>query len=392
MLDLAAVKQQLNEMASEQIARRDDFAHRIAEALMELRRWNDSWEQLAAKVARSKTSWLLARLSGQLGARYAAPNAPRPLTVLATDGSQIFPDRHEVALCYLLNIGIVALHYGTGERPLLKSQPYLYYREDDLYEQWGGRKVLVNPDIVSVRRHLLELETLAALAAECGVDGRPKVALVDGTLILWRLEGMPDDFAMCAVQRLCDALSQLRALSIPIAGYISSPGSTDVVNALRVGLCPYDAPNCDQCEYRDELANAPCAAIEGITDQLIFSRILNCGERTQLFGSASRILDRYGDHRVMFYYVHVGAEVARVEVPSWVAHDQSLLNLIHAVVYDQAEKGNGYPVALSEAHERAVVRGRDREMFYRMLEETFVQHNLRVSMSLKILAKRAPGV
>ncbi|HID08183.1 MAG TPA: DNA double-strand break repair nuclease NurA [Armatimonadetes bacterium] len=392
MLDLAAVKRQLNEMAREQIARRDDFAHRIAEALMELRRWDDSWEQLTAKVARSKTSWLLADLTEQLSARYPAPTPPRPLTVLATDGSQIFPDRHEVALCYLLNIGIVALHYGTGERPILKSQPYLHYREDDLYERWGGRKVLVNPDIVSVRRHLLELETLVGLATECNMDGRPKVALVDGTLILWRLEGMPDDFSTRAVQRLCGALSQLRALSIPIAGYISSPGSTDVVNALRVGLCPYDAPNCDRCEYRDELASAPCAVIEGITDQAIFSRILNRGERTQLFGSASRILEQYGEHRVMFYYVHVGAEVARVEVPLWVARDESLLNLIHSAICDQAEKGNGYPVALSEAHERAVVRGRDRELFYRMLEETFIQHNLRISVSLKMLAKRAPGV
>ena len=50
---------------------------------------------------------------------------------------------------------------------------------------------------------------------------------------------------------------------IPVAGYISRPRSRDVVNALRVGLCPETAPNCDRCPYKD-LPKLPCAEIEGI--------------------------------------------------------------------------------------------------------------------------------
>ncbi|MDE5089108.1 MAG: nuclease, partial [Trichodesmium sp. St16_bin2-tuft] len=39
---------------------------------------------------------------------------PKNYTVLATDGSQIAPSQHEIAYCYLLNIGRVMLHYGES--------------------------------------------------------------------------------------------------------------------------------------------------------------------------------------------------------------------------------------------------------------------------------------
>ena len=34
----------------------------------------------------------------------------------------------------------------------------------------------------------------------------------------------------------------------------------------------------------------------------------------------------YGDHAVYFCYVHVGAEVVRVEFPAWVGKDNELLD------------------------------------------------------------------
>jgi NurA-like 5'-3' nuclease len=41
----------------------------------------------------------------------------------------------------------------------------------------------------------------------------------------------------------------------------------------------------------------------------------------------------------------------------------SNLEVLAARVLDQCEKGRGYPVALSEAHEQAVVRAADRRAF-----------------------------
>lgn len=391
VLDFVQLRRQINEMALEQAARREDIAARARRALSVLSQWAPCWEEVLKKVGASKTSWLLARPMDVLDFRRLVDEPKRPITVLASDGSQIFPDKHEVALCYLINIGLVALHYGTGEPPMMRSHPMLYYREEDLYERWGGRKTLVNYDMASMKRQLLEVEMLANAACSLAT-GHHKVALVDGSLILWRLEGMPSDFADEVLKKFFAALDRLNSEGIPIAGYISSPRSTDIVNALKVCICPYERADCDRCEYRRDEEMPPCSCIDGVTDALMFRHLLSKGEHTQLFGSSSKILERYGEHAIRFAYINVGHEIARVEVPQWVAKDDAMLKLVLATVFEQAQKGNGYPVVLSEAHECAVIRGSEREIFFKMLEETFIRHNIRVSISLKMLAKRAPGV
>jgi len=101
----------------------------------------------------------------------------------------------------------------------------------------------------------MEVEELARLARSWKF--RPAIALLDGTLILWTLEGKPADFRSMMLRRLLRMLDTLRALKVPLAGYISSPGSTDVINALRVGLCPYQFANCDKCEWIAEGKHPP---------------------------------------------------------------------------------------------------------------------------------------
>ena len=58
---------------------------------------------------------------------------PKVHTVISTDGSQIAPNHHEIAYCYLLNIGRVVLHYGQDLHPILDSLPEVFYRPEDLY-------------------------------------------------------------------------------------------------------------------------------------------------------------------------------------------------------------------------------------------------------------------
>ena len=67
-----------------------------------------------------------------------------------------------------------------------------------------------------------------------------------------------------------------------------------------------------------------------------------------------------------FYYLNGGAEIARVEVPDWLAEDTELLALSHTMLVKQCQLGLGYPVAISEAHEQAVITGHDREEFRRL--------------------------
>jgi NurA-like 5'-3' nuclease len=65
-----------------------------------------------------------------------------------------------------------------------------------------------------------------------------------------------------------------------------------------------------------------------------------------------------------------------------------MMSLVHSVINDQVEKGKGYPIVLAEAHEKAVVRGGDRELFYQLLSETYVRGGVRSEISRKNISKR----
>ncbi len=411
MLDLSAVKSQIDTMVADERLIQEDFFVKLELAQNELKSWDDNWETLATKLEQSKTSWLLPGINEALKQCYPLPLRPQYISIAATDGSQIFPDRHEISPCYLINIGYVLLHYGTGEKALMNSQPTLYYRDDDEAEEWGGRRMFANRELVGLRRGLMEFTELAELAIAAHEDGHPVLALSDGTLILWNLEGKPQDFKDGYLKSTLEAFEKLRQARVPIAGYISEPGSQEIVNALKLGLCPLTIADCDRCPWKAENQfglldeevkllqqdlwqgkGLPCAPIEGVNDAILWRQVLKPGERTQVFQSTSKILAEYGEHAIYFFYIHVGTEIGRVEVPRWVAEDAELLDLVHACIYDQSEKGQGYPVSLAEAHERAVVRGADREAFYRFLRDTFVKNDLRARISTKSFKKRHAGI
>ena len=91
-----------------------------------------------------------------------------------------------------------------------------------------------------------------------------------------------------------------------------------------------------------------------------------------------------------FFYLHGGAEIARVEVPDWLADDPELLALAHAMLLKQCQLGLGYPVAISEAHEQAVISGHDRAEFRRVALMLLEQRGLPTSESAKSFSKRRP--
>jgi len=216
------------------------------------------------------------------------------------------------------------------------------------------------------------------------------MALADGTLIFWNLEGMPVNFRNSYLDRAKAAFDLLRAKGVPIASYISRPRSRDLINSLRVGMCPLEAADCDHCPWKG--GELPCSPPARLVDATLMRSVLQAGERSAMFSSRSKILEQYGDHRISFFYLHAGDEMARVEVPHWVAADKEMVDTVHAVVEDQIRKGDGYPVSLTEAHEQAVVRGAERESFYRFLRDTFIMNDIDASFSAKSLKKRMPAV
>jgi len=120
----------------------------------------------------------------------------------------------------------------------------------------------------------------------------------------------------------------------------------------------------------------------------LFSDVLETGERSAIFISPSRIQKRYGAHQIYFFYLRVSDEVARVEIPRWVATDENLLSLTHALILDQCRRGQEYPVALSEAHEKAVVTMADRDNFWQVVESSLEEERMSTLGSAKSRSKR----
>jgi len=393
-LDLTKVAGQVTKMAAQlrysNISKREiiDFA------LTTLR--TADFGKLKRKVAASRTTWLVAGLVNSLLNTDPARPCPDEYTVLAADGSQIDVDRHRAARCYLLNIGTVMLHYGKYPAAELNSYPQLYSGDAEMViypEGEKNSKQLIEGSLLNIKRNVEECAALAELAADLPAGSR-SLALLDGTLILWGLSGnaFPDFVVEALLEKgMLQHLDCIKALNgerqLSVASYISFPRGSDVVNALRVAVCPHDVVDTDK--YCTKCASRECDKLAEVQDRDLFSNLLKPGERSSLFISTSSIVkNHYGPHLVYFFYLNAGEELARVELPEWAALDEELLNLTHSLVLDQCRKGQGYPVVLSESHEQAVVTGADRENFWQLVDMSLIEEHLPESGSVKSLSKR----
>lgn len=331
-----------------------------------------------------------------LNTKVRIATAPKSHSVFATDGSQIAPSHHEIAYCYLINIGRIMLHYGQNLHPLLDSIPEVYYRREDLYasKQWGIR----TEEWMGYRRGVLEAQYLAEMACRWvrppGPHTDPNLAMVDGSLIYWFLESLPQEARDQILLPLLAAWEELKIARIPLLGYLSASRSSEAMNFLRLQACNYETPNCGLHCSGLEQDTTPCQLFEPLRDATFWSYLLEPGQRSPLWQSSARILELYPtDQRIYFCYVNVGTEIARVEVPAWVVEDSTLLEQSLSIMLAQVNKGYGYPVAIAEAHNQAVVRGGDRARFFALLEQQMLKTGLQnVGTSYKEARKRGSVV
>ena len=347
--------------------------------------------------------FLAAQVTDTLLGNVAPPQPPDDWTALSVDGSHIDVDRHLPVACYLLNLGGCVLTYGAEADARFFSRPHLAAREEELYlrdPRSANQEEAITGNLLGLYRTVRELTVLLEEARQCPAD-RPVLALVDGTLVLWGLagQGYPEFVRRYIIEDgLLPALEGFRQLAqerdVTLAAYVSLPRTTEVVNAIRRCLCSHGVERCRQsCSYR-RAELEPCSRANDFMDRELFARELTPFHRSPIYKTNSSVpRDSYGDEQqVYFYYLHAGEEIARVEVPRWVAKNESLLSLGHGMIAEQCRKGQGYPVAITEAHEQAVVTGRDRQLFREMVAETLDRQGLPTYTSQKERSKRRPWV
>ncbi|MCE2501030.1 MAG: DNA double-strand break repair nuclease NurA [Dehalococcoidia bacterium] len=335
------------------------------------------------------------------------PEPPTDWSALSVDGSHIDVDRHLPLRCYLINLGGCALTYGSNPDCRLFSEPTLAVGDADLYlrpPDGSLEETPISGPLLGALRTVREVERLAD-AVDALPPDLPALALLDGTLAFWDLQrgSYPRYVSETLIgERLHAALAQLREAShrgrpVAVAAYTSRPQTTEVAGAVRVCLCGSDATECTRrCSARrSDLAQ--CDGAAGFDDRELFDALLEPGFRSSLYQSG-RVESRFamgltvGAEWSHFFYVNSGTEIARVEVPDWVADDRELLAQGHAMLIKQCELGLGYPVVISEAHEQAVVSSHDRAEFRRLAIMLMEQQGLPTPGSAKTVSKRLPWV
>ncbi|HJZ23356.1 MAG TPA: DNA double-strand break repair nuclease NurA, partial [Candidatus Babeliales bacterium] len=240
-------------------------------------------------------------------------------------------------------------------------------------------------DTVNCARQELELSSGFDIAMQVKselTDDAPCVLLFDGSLIFWHLEAKDTMLRELFLHKYLATLYQLYEARILNAGYISLPKSRELVNLVRIALCNFDGAQQDVCKVVDK-----------VVDANIGSFYLSAHTRSIVFQNNSDISSYYPRPlRPHFFYLHVGTEIGRVEIPGWIAQDEKLVDQVAQIILDQSIKGHGYPVVLAEAHEQAVVKGPDRDFFYQMLHKIGMTQQRSFSLSQKVVKKRRIGI
>ena len=399
-LDLTKTALQIDEMALDLKARQSERDLRLEKALEVIGSLDAGAVERDRQRSRTTIAWAVPSFLDEPGSRYAAPTLPQDFCVVATDGSHIDVDRHMPARCYLINIGLSVLTYGSRPDARLSNQPRLYARDEELVIRDGSlafRQQAVQGAILGAKRTVEEIRGLAQAVRELPPH-TPTLALMDGSLVMLDLarHGYQDFVLRQLIEDgFVDAMEELRRMAsertLALASYISLPGAAEVMAAIRLGACTYDTADCNRNCGATATGQRPCdGSAQGLLDRDVFGEMLEPTERSGLFGATSPLVaSYYGDEqRVCFFYVHTGEEIGRVEVPSWVGENETLLGLVHSLIVDQCRRGPGYPVALMEAHEQAVVTGADRQSFAQLVESVLYNQSVPVYSSEKNRSKR----
>jgi hypothetical protein len=130
----------------------------------------------------------------------------------------------------------------------------------------------------------------------------------------------------------------------------------------------------------------------GLRDTTVLATWLT-GQRSAVFEVAPAWNTTYRDrgHSIHFFYANVGMnanpEIARIEVPRWIAQDQAAVGLLHAAIVEQCKVSPGYPYVLARAHEIAVVTNAERAEFDEMIATQLTRQGLEAQPSEKARQK-----
>ncbi|MCB9450808.1 MAG: DNA double-strand break repair nuclease NurA [Anaerolineaceae bacterium] len=301
-----------------------------------------------------------------INAIFPPPQAiPPSATVIAADGSQIYPNEQTPFHYFLINVGLFIYHHGSEDAPQWFTVPELYFHKDHVRDKSGR---LISGRTVDARRTVTEMQQLGKTAWDLRDFPRPLIALYDNHLMfsanadVTNHEYLTNDYHA--------SLVHLHDAGALLAGYVDNPTRSRVVIRLLHLLSLMDEE-----VYRTDLSTG--GDLEGLRDIHLFDTILKPGERSALMVQNSprnfKFRQRGVSYEIAYFYLKVStgfqSSMARVDIPMWVARDKMAVDELHALLVEQClmQGRNPYPYALTRADELAVVTSRDKAKLDEMI-------------------------
>lgn len=353
------IQQQIREMGQKAPQRQAEMERRLQQAQQLLEAFAGRPEELTQRVnqALEKNPGLRCAVPTSEGLlqSFPLPETAPPQALLAADGSQINPNRHDPVEFGVVNVGVFRICPGQAQTPQEIVRSHLLYFED-LYQPDGP----LTEEIVALMRDLNERRVLAELASG---EPPPVVTLTDGPLELFREPKDRPRFQQL-FQEYLEELQKLAELNAVTAGYVDRPRSDLVIRLLELACLPDD-----RLEQAGQVRLLP-----GIVDTALFAERLQPGERSPIFAIQSPSAKRFsGELALHFFYLNVVRAgkpyLTRVEIPAWVVNSPQLLQMLHAALVAQCQQigSRPYPYAIHRAHEVALVSRAEKEHLQNMI-------------------------
>lgn len=168
-------------------------------------------------------------------------------------------------------------------------------------------------------------------------------------------------------------------------GYTSLPKNRDLLALLQTVVAHNKTFFADIFTDNSKLHEY---TFECSTDADICQLFLTQDTRTCVFAEHTYFYQYASELQPCFVYVDIGDELVRIEFSRWLVDQPAVFNYALEIIKDQCVKGRGYPVALAEAHEQAVIKSADRDYFYQLLHTVVTQAGQTYTYSKKSLKKR----
>ena len=281
----------------------------------------------------------------------------KKIRLLACDGSQINPSRHDEIPFGMINTAVVQYTSRSSDAPKIETFTQLLEFDPMLSE-----------DEVASRRDMAEKDSLAQVAKTLD-DEIPTYALSDGSLELFSEKRDYADYSELESQYI-RCMSSLVKMEIPAVGYIDRPYSKTVLRMLKL-------------LSNSEAEEAQGKGVDLICDSDLFQELLRPGERSAVFQMNSQTNSSLPeDLRICFFYINVGSQkhpaIARVELPLWALGTPTILSWLHFSILEQCRfmMDCPYPYILNRAHESAVITNGEKKRIQEMLSRELMMRGM----------------